>query len=83
MLVATESGLIDSAVKTLGDNDTVNSEISAVNSARLENREEQQEHIHGLNMNERDQSQVGQVGALIWNNFSHILVLNLRFIYGC
>jgi hypothetical protein len=73
MLVAAESGVIDFSVRTLGDNDTVDTELSAKNSERLQNHGEQHERTHGLNTNEKDQSQEGQVGTLVWNHFTCIL----------
>lgn len=73
--MATESGVIDFSVKTVGDNVTVDTELSAKNSERLQNHGEQHERISGLNANEKDQSQEGQVGALMWNNFTCILAI--------
>lgn len=69
--MATESGVIDSAVRTLGYNDTVDTAVLVKNSERLEDHGEQHEHTVDLNKNEKDQSQeeLGE-SHQVWNNFS-------------
>ncbi|KDR22224.1 hypothetical protein L798_01830 [Zootermopsis nevadensis] len=60
ILVATESGVTDFSVRTLFDNDTVDTEHSADNSERLQNHGEQHEQTHGLNTNKKDENQEGK-----------------------
>jgi hypothetical protein len=55
--VATESGVIDSSVKTLGYNDSVDTAVLENNFDKLENRDEQHDQTGDLNKNEKHQSQ--------------------------
>jgi hypothetical protein len=83
--VAAESGVIDSSVKTVGYNDTVDSEILAKNSETLEKYSEQQKQNVHLSRNEKDQSKVfGDIHQVHIHGVTlHIfLLLNLRFIYS-
>jgi hypothetical protein len=79
--VATESGVIDSAVRTLGYNDTVDTAVLVKNSVRLENHGEQHEQSVGLNKNEKDQSkeELGH-SHQVWKNFSYKRVDTFVFL---
>jgi hypothetical protein len=69
-LVATESGVIDSAVRTLGYNVTVDAAVLVKNSERPENHGEQHEQTV-VNTNEKDQSQEElRQSQQVWNNFT-------------
>jgi hypothetical protein len=79
--VAAESGVIDSSVKTLGYNGTVDIAVLVKNSERLENHSEQHEQTIDLNKNEKVQSQeqLGQSHQVhLYGTALHIaLLLNL------
>lgn len=78
--MATESGVINSSIKTLGINDTVDSETSAKNSEGLENYGEQQEQTVVLNENGKGQSQdFGQTPQVhLYGTTLHIYMLNSK-----
>lgn len=79
--MATESGVTDFSVRTLFDNDTVDTEHSADNSERLQNHGEQHEQTHGLNTNKKDENQEGQVGTLKWNHFTSVCAITECWFY--
>lgn len=84
ILVATESSVIDSSVKTPGYNDTVDSEILAKDPETVEKYIEQQRQNVPLSENEKDQREevVGDTHQVRIPGISYLfLLLNLRFIY--
>lgn len=85
ILVATESGVIDSSVNTLGYNDTVDSEVLEKNSEALEKYSEQQKQSVHLSWNEKDQIEVfGDTHQVHFHEKTLYvyLLLNLRVIYS-
>lgn len=72
--------MIDSAVRTLDYNDTVDTAVLLKNSERLESHDKQHEQTVGLNKNEEDQSQeeLGQ-SHQVRNNFLYKCVA--EFVY--
>lgn len=84
--MAAESGVIDSSVKTVDYNDTVDTEILAKNSETLEKYSGQQKENVYLIRNEKDRSKVfgdiHQVYIYIWNNVTYIPVTKFKVFYS-